>query len=285
MVKKIYVASSWRNQLQQEVVKELRAAGFDVYDFKNPVEGNKGFYWSDIDPEWQGWTPEQFRESLRHPIAVSGFKLDMDALCWCDACVLVMPCGRSAHLEAGYTIGAGKPTAILLSDGEPELMYRMADSICLDTGEVVSFLLQDPSRIKRVNGDRFGRTCETCLYSGAAEALEPCETCKNHSNWKPSLLYEEYLKQQEMINEASNELKAAGDTMLSCQGTMRVLNDELERLKKVEETVKTIAAHMPECPADVLPPEVFSCDDITECHGQEDIARCWRRVLGVDPCA
>ena len=46
---------------------------------------------------------------------------------WADAFVLLMPCGRSAHLEAGWAIGAGKPTAILLSAGEPELMYKMAD--------------------------------------------------------------------------------------------------------------------------------------------------------------
>ena len=144
MIRKIYVASSWRNQAQQRVVKELRTAGFEVYDFKNPVEGNKGFHWSEIDPDWQDWTLEQFRESLRHHVAVSGFKLDMDALCWCDACVLVLPCGRSAHLEAGYAVGAGKPTAILLSDGEsePELMYRMA-SICLNIEEVVNFLREE----------------------------------------------------------------------------------------------------------------------------------------------
>lgn len=248
MIKKIYVASSWRNQTQEGVVRELRVAGFEVYDFKNPVEGNSGFKWSDIDSDWQNWTPEQFRESLRHPIAVSGFNLDMDALCWCDACVLVLPCGRSAHLEAGYAIGAGKPTVILLSDGEPELMYRMADSICLDIEEVIGFLKVARPMVIRTKSDRFGKACETCLYSGAAEALEPCKTCKNHSNWQPSLLYQEYLKQ-------------------------------LER-------VKTIADHMPECPADVLLPEVFSCDDITGCHGQDGITdgitACWRRVLGVE---
>ena len=26
----------------------------------------------------------------------------------CDACVLVLPCGRSAHLEAGWCCGKGK---------------------------------------------------------------------------------------------------------------------------------------------------------------------------------
>lgn len=47
---KIYVASSWRNPFQQEVVNILRDLGHEVYDFKNPPHGNGGFQWSDIDP-------------------------------------------------------------------------------------------------------------------------------------------------------------------------------------------------------------------------------------------
>lgn len=33
---KIYVASSWRNVFQQDVVDILRDLGHEVYDFKNP---------------------------------------------------------------------------------------------------------------------------------------------------------------------------------------------------------------------------------------------------------
>ena len=44
---------------------------------------------------------------------------------WADTGVLVMPCGRSAHLEAGYFVGAGKRLIILINDSEPELMYKM----------------------------------------------------------------------------------------------------------------------------------------------------------------
>ena len=54
-----------------------------------------------------------------------------------DTCVLVLPCGRSAHLEAGFFVGVDKKLIILLSDGEPELMYSMADLICTSLGEVI----------------------------------------------------------------------------------------------------------------------------------------------------
>jgi hypothetical protein len=139
---RIYVASSWRNVVQQpRVVAELRAAGYDVYDFRHPAPDDDGFRWSDIDPDWKSWTPEAFREGLEHPIARRGYGLDYDAMLWADVCVLVMPCGRSAHLEAGWFAGRGnKRLVILLSDGEPELMYRMADGVCVDMDDVLTSL-------------------------------------------------------------------------------------------------------------------------------------------------
>lgn len=61
---------------------------------------------------------------------------------WADVCVLVMPCGRSAHLEAGWFVGAGKPTLILLENGEPELMYRMVgtNNICVSLIDLLGAL-------------------------------------------------------------------------------------------------------------------------------------------------
>ena len=139
---KIYVASSWRNEKQQRIVALLRSIGHEVYDFSNPTEGNNGFHWSDIDQNWKDWSPSEFRDRLSHDIAIDGFGKDFDAMKWAEAFVLVMPCGRSAHLEAGWAIGVGKPTAILLSDGEPELMYKLASNgyggaICVNEDELM----------------------------------------------------------------------------------------------------------------------------------------------------
>lgn len=114
---KIYVASSWRNIYQPEVVRICRAAGHEVYDFRNPAPDNDGFRWSEIDRDWQSWNFKRYRELLNHPVAERGFKLDMDALRACDACLLVHPCGRSAHLELGQACGAGKRAAVLWPEG------------------------------------------------------------------------------------------------------------------------------------------------------------------------
>ena len=145
-MRRVYVASSWRNARQPEVVLALVEAGHLVYDFRNPEYARGGFHWSDIDPEWQKWTPERFRDALLHPIAVAGSRCDWESMVWADCCVLVMPCGRSAHLEAGYFVGAGKPLVILLSDGEPELMYKMASFRALTIPEAVSALETLPVR-------------------------------------------------------------------------------------------------------------------------------------------
>jgi nucleoside 2-deoxyribosyltransferase len=125
IVMNIYVASSWRNYLQPAIVSVLRQAGHEVYDFRNPKPGDTGFSWSEIDPDWQKWTPGQYREALNHPAAERGYALDIRALQVCDACVLVLPSGRSASWEFGYAIGAGKQGAIVMLEScEPELMYR-----------------------------------------------------------------------------------------------------------------------------------------------------------------
>lgn len=139
--RKIYVASSWRNPLQAGVVESLHWDGHAVYDFKNPSPTNKGFSWSEIDPEWRQWTADQYRAALEHPIAKRGFASDFAAMKWADTFVLVLPCGRSAHLELGWAAGQGKQTIILTRDGEePELMARMCDHICTSLDEVRQIL-------------------------------------------------------------------------------------------------------------------------------------------------
>lgn len=139
--RRVYVASSWRNNIQPQVVDACRAAGHAVYDFKHPRAGEQGFHWSDIDPSWSGWTNDEFRNALRHPIASHGFNSDWNAMEWADSCILVMPCGRSAHIEAGYFVGAGKRLVILLSNGEPELMYKMAGYLAVSISEAVNALI------------------------------------------------------------------------------------------------------------------------------------------------
>ena len=56
MGRRIYLASSWRNAEQPELVIKLREWGHEVYDFRNPEPGDEGFHWSEIDRDWLGWS-------------------------------------------------------------------------------------------------------------------------------------------------------------------------------------------------------------------------------------
>lgn len=140
---KVYVASSWRNPRQQDVVVRLRSAGHEVYDFRNPAPGDHGFGWRQCATLEQIKDARAFRdEVLTHPVARAAFRKDMSALAAADATVLLLPCGRSAHLELGFATGAGQRTLVLLDNpmSEPELMYLMNSEICVSLDEVVEKL-------------------------------------------------------------------------------------------------------------------------------------------------
>lgn len=134
----IYIASSWKNPIHIAVVAALRAAGLDHYDFRHPAPGNEGFAWKEVMPSlaWDGHgfggtvSQDEYLDGIEHPRAEEGFKLDFEAMEQCDTCVLVLPCGRSSHLELGWFAGQGRKTAVLLDDPvTPELMYKMVDYI------------------------------------------------------------------------------------------------------------------------------------------------------------
>lgn len=141
MKHRIYVVSSWRNEYYPEVVARLREAGHEVYDFRNPPSGAPGFKWSSVSEDFMEWTPQQYREQLHHPLAERQFRNDIEAMNSCDACVLVLPCGRSAHTEAGWFAGQGKKVvAYIPTRQEPELMYKLFSAVTCSIDELIEAL-------------------------------------------------------------------------------------------------------------------------------------------------
>lgn len=145
----IYVASSWRNPMQPAVIATLKAAGLDCYDFRHPQNAT-GFSWKEVKAgstpgiagkgsDWE--TVEDYLTMIAHPRALEGFTADFAAMEKADTFVLVLPCGKSAHLELGWAVGAGKRTAVLLEDPcEPELMYRMVDHLAPNLFDLLGWL-------------------------------------------------------------------------------------------------------------------------------------------------
>jgi hypothetical protein len=138
---KIYVASSWRNEYYHGVVDSLRKAGYYVYDFRNPPSGDPGFKWGNVDPNYMDWRPEEYRDNLSHPMAERQFNNDIEAMEDCDTCVLVLPCGRSAHTEAGWFAGKGKKViAYIPQKEEPELMYKLFSGVATSLDELLAMI-------------------------------------------------------------------------------------------------------------------------------------------------
>lgn len=146
----VYVASSWRNELQQALCAMLKSADIAHYDFKNPP-GGTGFSWKEvkgvgaaegIKAKGSDWEQvDEYLKMIDHPRAIKGYEADFAAMAFADVFVLVLPCGKSAHLELGWAVGAGKKTAILLEDPvEPELMYRMVDFMTDDVMDLLEWL-------------------------------------------------------------------------------------------------------------------------------------------------
>lgn len=139
---RIYVASSWRNVVQPQMVRYLRDLGLEVYDFK---QYESSFAWNEIDDNWRQWKADEFIRALKTDPAKNGFESDMKALEECDVCILLLPCGNSAHLEAGWAKAAGKKLIVYLDDNltkGPELMYKMADAIVTKRGDLAKELMK-----------------------------------------------------------------------------------------------------------------------------------------------
>ena len=127
----IYVASSWRNPWYGEAVRALRAWDFQVYD------------WRATGGTFAGRAPSQTWGAalLADPASVAKFEMDMAAMREAAACVLVEPAGRSAHLEAGWFVGQGRPLYVWLPEPiEPELMLLTASLITPNLADIITRL-------------------------------------------------------------------------------------------------------------------------------------------------
>ena len=135
---RIYVASSWKNEHYPALIEVLRHAGHEPLDWR----AGGGFGWRQTGVAQEDMTALQYRdEVLKHPRACDGFKNDFDKMQAADACVLLLPCGRSAHFEAGWFWGQGKPVHIYIPVFDtPELMYKGAESISFTIHELLQEL-------------------------------------------------------------------------------------------------------------------------------------------------
>ena len=121
---KIYIIGSLRNANVREIGHALREAGHEVFDDWHACHPDSDTHWREYEIE----RGRGFQQALDGPFVAHSFAFDKENLDAADIGVLVLPAGKSGHLELGYMVGSGKRGIILL-DKEPErwdVMYCFA---------------------------------------------------------------------------------------------------------------------------------------------------------------
>lgn len=139
---KVYVAGSFNNaDMCREAGGLIRDAGMHSYVFCD--EGSEAFPHS-MKIRALGlintFTPST---ALQNEHIKAIYKINMDELMTSDVVVLILPCGKSAHMEAGWIKGADGGKLIIygqMKQGEFDAMYGMADLVTDDFQEVLWLL-------------------------------------------------------------------------------------------------------------------------------------------------
>lgn len=132
----IYLIGSLRSPRPREIAHLLREQGQEVFDDWHACG-------READDIWRGYEMERGRaypEALKSPFAQNVFGFDLRHIQASDTGLLVLPAGKSGHLELGYMIGRGSRGYVLF-DGEPErwdLMYLLAHKLFFNTDELLN---------------------------------------------------------------------------------------------------------------------------------------------------
>lgn len=159
---RIYVSSSWKNELQPTLVALLREHGHKVYDFRHPEGRNDRNVWEGVTASLHLSTAYQqgiltagdYDRMLMETTVKERFLDHFNAMNDADTCILLLPCGRSSHVEAGYMAGAGKRVFVYDTSHHvtPELMYLTFDGYFHEEEDLLKALAEPIPGVCRVCG-------------------------------------------------------------------------------------------------------------------------------------
>ena len=156
----IYLIGSLRNEKVPQIGNILRKAfpstasnpRTQVFDDWFAAGPEADDYWRKYELS-RGRT---FIEALEGKAAENTFTFDKLHLDSADVGVLVLPCGKSGHLELGYLRGRGRPAIVLLEEGEDntrrwDLMYKLATHVVVGVEELIEVV--NSIQARRVKGN------------------------------------------------------------------------------------------------------------------------------------
>ncbi len=137
---KLYLIGSLRNPRVPEISKAIRDLGYDVFDDWFAAGPHADDAWRDYEKARGHLLPE----ALEGYAARHVFEFDKHHLETSTVVVLVLPAGKSGHLELGWALGRRKYGFILL-DEDPnryDVMYAFANGVYATLPELLSRLQQ-----------------------------------------------------------------------------------------------------------------------------------------------
>jgi len=143
----IYLIGSLRNPEIPLIGNRLREAGINTFDEWHDAGPEADDYWKK-DQQTRGRT---YPEALKSYAADHVFEFDKYHLDRCTGAILILPAGRSGHIELGYMIGKGKPAYVLFDKDSDrwDVMYRFATGVFFDIEELIK-------EVKRQDDDDAG---------------------------------------------------------------------------------------------------------------------------------
>ncbi len=129
---KIYIASSWKNQkVVLWLADSLEIFGFEVDAFCRATDKRFAFHWSELVDNEIDLQKHDALSFLEDTKVQRAYQEDKKWLDWADCVIMLMPCGRSSHLEGGYAKGKGKKLFLYgkFPKGEFDVMYGLADGL------------------------------------------------------------------------------------------------------------------------------------------------------------
>jgi len=135
----IYVIGSLRNKNVPIISNKLRkSTSHEIFDSWYSPGPHADDYWRHYEKA-KGVT---YKEALRDWAAKHIFEFDVHHLDRADVVVLIMPAGKSCHLELGWALGKGK-RGYILYDKEPkrwDIMVQFCTDIFFSVDELVNEL-------------------------------------------------------------------------------------------------------------------------------------------------
>lgn len=118
---KYFIASRWRNRaILDPLVAQIRSKGHRVFYFvEKPVTKHA----QDLDPDVYMKQYEVIKKWREDAYCKEVFEQDLQGLKENDILLLVLPAGKSAHMEAGIAYGLGKKCVLVGPIEETESLY------------------------------------------------------------------------------------------------------------------------------------------------------------------